>query len=375
MKYKVLVVDNGCGFTKVGLAGDSQPVCVIPTIVGLPKFPHHLYYERDHYVGNLAQAMNGMLEIRHPIQRNVPTDWELLQKVWHHSFYNLMRQSPEECPILFAEPPLNPKANRDQVIKLAFEEIVCVALLVEVDAVLSLYASGRTTGVVLDSGDGTTNIVPIYEGHVIPHAIVALSLGGRDVTDYLMKTLNQHRTVFHATFADYEVCRGIKEKLCYVALEFDEEKGRDLSELLELLDGSSLRIGYERILCPEIMFQPSLIGKSHSDNLPNLLLTSIMNCNANLRETLFTNVVLAGGNTMFPGFEERLTRELTRITTNKIAIIAPSDRKYSAWIGGSILASLPAYQFSYTNNNSSRWFSRQVYDESGPPPARLGRHV
>jgi len=245
-----------------------------------------------------------------------------------------------------------------------FETFEVQNMYVAIQAVMSLYAAGRTTGLVVDAGDGVSHTVPVFEGFTISHAVEKMEIAGRVLTHYLQKLLLEMGESFTSS-AEMEIVRDIKEKLCYVAQNYEEEKAAansssEFDKQYTLPDKRVINVsGYVRMTCPELLFKPELNGKTCAA-LHQLAWKSVQGSDIDIRKDLSKNMILSGGTTMYEGIAERMTKEITALapSTMKIKVIAPPERKYSVWIGGSILASLSTFQ--------QMWITKAEYDESGP---------
>ena len=284
---------------------------------------------------------------------------------------------------MLTEPPLNPRQNRDYAAQILFETFNVPALYTSIQAVLSLYASGRTTGIVLDAGDGVSHAVPVYEGFAIPNSIRRIDVAGRDVTEHMQTLLRKAGYVFH-TSAEKEIVRKIKETTSYVALDPNKEekewtgsnaRADQKSYVYQLPDGKKLKIGAERFRAPEILFNPEIIGLEYP-GIHQIVVDAISRTDMDLRKSLYGSIVLSGGSTLTKGFGDRLLYEVQRLAVKdmRIKIFAPPERKYTTWTGGSILAGLSTFKkvrlqavaqlVQFANKGCQMWVEKDEWQEN-----------
>jgi actin, other eukaryote len=298
------------------------------------------------------------------VPAGIVTSWDDMEAIWSHTLHNELRVEPSDHPILLTEAPRNPKANRERMAQIMFETFNVPSMYIAIQAVLSLYATGRTTGVVLDIGDGVSHTVPVFEGYSLPHAIGRVDLAGRDITAQLSRLLLERGVSLQGS-AELEIVRTMKEKLCYI-VEGDyaaalqaAARSNEHEQAYELPDGQVITVGSELFRAPEILFKPAETGRE-VPGIHSLLTSTVDKCDVDLRKLLHENIVLSGGSTMIRGLQERLHREVAEVapSTVRVKVVAPAERKYSVWIGGSILAGLPTFQ--------QMWMSKEEYNEYGP---------
>lgn len=314
-------------------------------------------------VGYEAQKMKGVLLLKRPIEYGIVTHWDGMEKVWDYTFNKKLEISSSEHPVLLTEPPTNPQVNKEKMAQTMFETFHVPAMYIANQGALALFATGRTNGIALNSGDDVTHAIPVNEGFAVPDAVTSIKLGDRDVVDYLAKVLTEKALGWNFR-REHDVVRDILEKHCYVAMDTEKEVTTVSSSLspdisYELPDGHEIKIANERFMCPEALFKPSLMGLECS-GIHSSIYDSIMKCSSDIQNKLFANIVLSGGSTMYPGLDERMQNEIVSLAPNAAdtKIVCPPTRRYSVWIGGSILASMSTFQ--------QMWISRAEYDEHGP---------
>lgn len=358
-----LVLDNGSGVLKAGFAGEDQPRVAFAAAVATGRGGN----AGTVLVGDEAQQAAGGYTIDYPIDCGIVQDWDGMEKLWS-KMYRELAVDPSNQAVLVTEAPLNPKTNREHIATSLFETFRVPAVQLQIQAIMSLYSGGRTDGLVFDSGDGVSHIVPVFEGITMPTAIRRMDIAGRHLTEWLARLLEDETDRAFTTSADLELVRYVKEKATYVAPNFDAEMTltettEDRNETVALPDGSSITIARSRFGCPELLFDPSIFDRPDR-GVQHLMMESIAACPIDIRRTLFSNVVLAGGSTMFRGIDTRIGNELAQLTkeafgkaNENIHVIAPGERKYSVWMGAAILGSLASF--------AEQWITKAEYDECG----------
>nr|WOD57885.1 Arp2D2 [Drosophila kanapiae] len=380
----VIVCDNGSGFVKCGYAGSNFPAFVFPSMVGRPiiragnkmdEMTIKDLHINDLIVGDEASQLRSMLDLSYPMDRGVVRNWEDMCHVWDYTFGpKKMNIDPSNTKILLAEPPMNPTNNREKMIEVMFEKYGFDSTYIASQAVLTLYAQGLISGVVIDSGDGVTHICPVYEEYALPHLTKRLNIAGRDITSHLTNLLQRRGYALNHS-ADFETVRILKEKLCYIGYDLDMEQrlALETTVLLEsytLPDGRVIRIGAERFEAPEALFQPHLINVE-GPGIAELVFNTIQAADIDIRPELYRHIVLSGGSTMYPGLPSRMERELKqlyleRVLKNdseklakfKIRIEDPPRRKEMVFNGGAVLAEV-------AKDRDGFWISKQEYQEQG----------
>lgn len=376
---KVVVCDNGTGFVKCGYAGNNFPAHVFPSVVGRPLIRSTTkignIQVRDLMVGEEASQLRSMLELSYPMENGIVRNWDDMAHIWDYTFSEeCMGVDPKQSKILLTEPPMNPLKNREKMIEVMFEKYGFHGVYIAIQAVLTLYAQGLLTGVVIDAGDGVTHVCPVYEGFSLPHLTKRLDVAGRDITRYLIKLLLLRGYAFNHS-ADAETVRMIKEKLCYTAYNVEQEQKLALETTVlvqsyTLPDGRVIKLAGERFEAPEILFQPHLIDVE-SVGIAELLFNTIQSADMDIRSDFYKHIVLSGGSTMFPGLPSRLEREIKqlylervlkgdvqRLAKFKIRIEDPPRRKHMVFMGGAVLAEV-------MKDKNDFWMFKSEYAEKG----------
>ncbi|KAL0485532.1 actin [Acrasis kona] len=360
MELSVLNIDIGSYTSYVGYAGDSKPQSTFDTAVGILKSTKK---DNQLFVGDSIMGQAYLDSINFPVREGVVTDWDNMETIWDSTFFNLKANTTEQT-VLLTEKTFNTNINREKTTQTMFEKHMTPNLYLANQASLSLYCSGRTTGLIVSSGESVSDVVPIYEGHAMPHSTVRMEIAGNQSSDYLMKN-SSCSEMFQGNKVELFRKRGlidhIKRFYTYVALDFEEEMMKNESEIsvsYKLPDGSSITLGSERFKCAEILFDPTINGGTAA-GIHHVIFECVEGVYEELKDTLYKNIILSGRNTLFRDIEKRISKEIKYLIPGQVEIqvVAPTDIKYSTWIGGSMLGSLSSFD--------QMCMSKKEYEEYG----------
>ena len=331
---------------------------------------------KDIMCGDEADAVRFALNLKYPVENGVIKHWDEMVELWRYT-WDKIKVEPKECKILLTEAPANPKENRRKMLEHMFETFGFQALHVSIQAMLVLYAQGLLTGVVVDSGDGVTHVVPVYEGFVPPHLIRRLDVAGRHITKRLLDLLLlRGYSLSSQNGNDLLSVARIKEKLCYVALDAKQERmlANETTVLMEkfsMPDGTIVKLGRERFEAPEALFNPQLVDKD-GDGMAAMVFNMIQAADIDCRAEYYKHIVLSGGSSMYPGLPTRLEQDIkqmyldqvlkgdeSRLNRLKLRVEDPPRRKHMVYLGASVLAQLMA------DRGDEFWVSKKMYQENG----------
>ncbi|XP_071511749.1 actin-related protein 3-like [Diadema antillarum] len=401
------VIDPGTGYCKLGYAGNTEPQFIMPSAIAIKESAKvgdqsarrlgRGVDDLDFFIGDEAIDKPNYA-CKYPIRHGIVEDWDLMERFLEQSIFKYLRAEPEDHYFLLTEPPLNTPENREYLAEIMFESFNIPGLYIAVQAVLALAASWTSrqqserslTGIVVDSGDGVTHVIPVAEGYVIGSCIKHIPIAGRDITYFVQQLLRERETGIPPE-QSLETAKAIKERWGYICPDIAKEFAKydsDPAKWIKKYDGVnsitkqkfSVDVAYERFLGPEIFFHPEFSNPDFTTPISEIVDTVIQNCPIDVRRPLYKNIVLSGGSTMFRDFGRRLKRDVQKIVDSRLklseqlsggrlkpkpietAVITHHMQRYAVWFGGSMLASTPEfYNASHT---------KAQYDEYGPSICR-----
>ena len=358
-KGKSIIIDNGSGYIKAALSGEENSEIIIPNCIGKPKSSDSSYEEKNEYVfGYDIELMKKKLKIKYPINRGIIQDWDQMEKIWGHVLYQL-HSSPEECNIMLTQPIVNPKDQAEKMIQIMFETFDVQGFYITNPPFLSFYSIGKLTGLAVDSGASLTQYLAMLEGYLLPGTRDLIEFGGKDLTEYFVRLLNEIQYI--PIDEEKDISEKAKVKACYVALDFQSELKYVEPFEYTLPDGKDIFIRDQRIRCCEALYNPSLAGIDYDENIAEYCNKCIKSCDYKQRNDLYSNIILSGGNTMFKGFAERFAEEIKKLAGNKyeevVKVTTLYEKNFAALKGGCVLSSLPAFE--------EKWITKNEYEENG----------
>ena len=368
-----IIVDVGSGEIKAGFSGEEKPKILFKNFIGEPKYKKVLQpFNKEHqelnerYIGEDCDKYMGIIKLRYPVNHGIFSSEADILSIFNY-LYSKLNLNPDEIaqhPVLITEPLLNPYTNREKIANILFDDLGVPALFFASQPILSLFSTSSTTGTVLESGEGVTQSCVIYEGYSLPNSYERFDYGGADVSKYLQILLTKKGYQFYNS-TEFRLVNEMKENSCFclsdnINIDINNaRKGLNKNPINYYLpDGTTISIGEESLLAPEILFNTELMGKEYL-SFTDIIMSSINKIDIQLRYKSYENILLSGGNTCFNGLYEQLHTELKNklIKNMKINLNKTDKPEFCCWIGGNIISTLEIFK--------KMWVTRNEWNEKG----------
>lgn len=364
--YNAAIMDFGTSTVKADFAGEEIPSVQFSSLIGKPKYTKVFSNKSEADVIGPDASTRGLYKLHHSIKRGVFINAEDATRIIQKVFHDLHVTDTSLIPVLVTQPVILPKNNKKVLAEIFFENQNTQYLFFGTQSVLSLFAHGKSDGIVLESGEGVTQVASVFNGYKIENAFEQIAFGGSDVSMYLKFLFKRNGVLVNSSSEDC-IFSEMKKHACQVnrtgIQSVDSSKSEQLQTSPEinysLPDGSQIKLKNERFLAGEVLFNPAVAGLAFC-GIHELVENSIQNIDIDLASYLCKNVYLSGGNTQMNGFVERFAFELNKISKNKSEkniIASKGDRSLLAWRGGSVITNMSSF--------STLWISKQEYQENG----------
>jgi len=401
-----IILDNGTDSIKAGFNGEYVPRCVIPSVIGNTKNEKINLSWNENKIsygkGALANCTN--MDLEYPIEDGKIKDFDALEKLWSYIFMNELKTKPDTHNILISESLFSSNSDRDKIAQIMYEKFSVFHICIEPQPLLTFHYSNKNSGLIVETGESYTQVIPIFEKFIIPQGIKFNHISGGYLTNLTKEIVDKRLSKYNVSNKK-EIAKKIKEKFMKVNSNCDFLNnlkgldfpctGRDINLYYELAknsniglsttmnkftlpDGNILELGDEMDIVSESIFNPELFALE-ADSIQGLIFDSINSIDLHTRKEISNNIIIGGGTTMIKNFPDRLKYECEKLfnsknpdpnNLNNLRIYSQPEREYASWIGGSIYCSTSSssnsnYMYQKISNTSSIWITKSDFEESG----------
>lgn len=358
-----IVIDHGSYCIKSGFNGENAPRSIVPSIVGKLKNDYlNFYYDKDiSYIGEEINFNASNLNFKYPLENPAFMDTDLMEEIWNYIFNDELKVSPEAHNVMIVESSFSNNKVREKVAEIMFEKFNIFNLHMEPQSALALWSTAKTSGIIVESDHLTTQVMPVYDKHILTKSLKYNEIAGKAITSQFEHEIIRKLPKNCRLNNIFYTASKIKEKYAEFLID-TKDKNMEIEDLTYTLpDGNVLKIGKERYEIPEMIFSPQNFNID-SPPLHLMILKALMDSDIHIRKDLVSNIILSGGNTMIKGYAEALKINLEKVLGKEyedcVKIICPKDRKYSVWMGASVVCSVGNFQHI--------WMTKNEFEEIGP---------